>query len=665
MKKPNPSISWDFIGRFPSQDTVDALRNTLTVLFPFGLLFYFGQPVAAVGIGTGTLLICLTDLPGSRWEKMIGALVSIFVFALVSTAVALAINHQLVLTMLLTVLGFMLVFVSAMGPRMTAIGAMGLVLATFTIGLRPSNALQYGLYVSLGGAWYYLVSLIQVWLFPYRQLQRALAKARRHTIALMKLRASGYDEHVSLSGFNAGNIRLYLKLNSDHEMIRRLLLGDRFAAKSKGMKAKKLLREASLLIDLYEQVSAVHYDYGSLRLKLSGSGALELIRDSILQQAELLAGRKVNGPIFDQQIDELTTVMERSPEMKELLVGMTLNLRATANLVSDLNSDSPSPEIGFKQFGKFLTQKPIEPRQLFVHLNPRSSIFRFALRMAILMLVTVGLIGLLPKESYGQWLPLTLIIVCRPSFALTLKRNVERLSGTLIGLCVGWGLIAINLGNSILLFIAVVSLFVFFAFLLVRYTVSAMAITVTVVLCLSIYHGNPTQILSERLLFTVAGCFIGIAASFVLPVKHAQVLKSAMLKAVAGNNAYLSAVTNPNATSTAAKLARKQAFLGLSAFNEALYQMENEPKWKRRPTANLRQIELLCFQLNGLIAAIPSKQSLSTGYDTIVSSLNEAVLHLEHIAPTLIFTTDVNKSTFATLDLASVSERLKICIANL
>ncbi|MFD2146066.1 hypothetical protein [Mucilaginibacter antarcticus] len=62
-----------------SENTADALRNTLTVLLPL-LLLYSKLPQMAVGMSVGALLISLTDLPGNRRAKTRSALQCISIF---------------------------------------------------------------------------------------------------------------------------------------------------------------------------------------------------------------------------------------------------------------------------------------------------------------------------------------------------------------------------------------------------------------------------------------------------------------------------------------------------------------------------------------------------------------------------------------------------------
>jgi uncharacterized membrane protein YccC len=654
---------------FNNQELVDAFRNTITVVIPITLFFFLGMPSAALGIGTGALLICLTDLPGSRLEKTLGAMTSIPTFCLVAMITALCVHTLIALPVVALVLSFILILFASLGQRMGAIGTMGLGIVAFTIGHHPVHPIEYGLYIGAGGLWYFLVSLSQAWLFPYHSLKRALAKTRKDTAALMRLRAIGYDPEASLSGFNSKNIKLHLKLTNDHELVRRLLLGDRFGATFLDIQTKILLKQSILLIDLFEQVSALHYDYQGIRKSLNGSGMLNLIKQTIELTADRLEGYSCDSD-YKKLIYELENTQIGPEGSKKLFNDILANLKQTGKLVFSLEDKTDlDSRMQAEKFPVFLTEGNFSFKKVRAHLTYQSQLFRFALRMSILMFVVVLLIGFLPKGSYGYWLPITLIVISRPSYGMTMKRNIERVIGTLLGLILGWVLLELNLGAAWQLGVAVLAIFIFFSFLLVRYWVSAMGITLAVVLCLSLYHGHTEQILSERLLFTILGCVIGLIATFLFPVRHAFNLKTAVTNAISTNRNYLASVLEQNRALIDVKLARKTSYLALSALNEAITLASKEPKWKRQNLKALKQVELLCFQVNALTAALPLGSLAGQAVlaepqkSSVITNLDQALEMLSSLYHGEIFELRALERLDGPLDLENVSAKLKAILS--
>lgn len=643
-----------------SQHVADALRNTVTIVIPFAVFFALGHPAAAIAMGTGTLLISPTDLPGNRSDKFTSAWVALVVFMLTSIIMSFALSYFLLLALCICSLTFAFSIMGVFGPRMASIGVMGTILATFTIGLRPADPWHYAFYITLGGIWYFLVSTIQVWIFPYYPLQRSILKCKKYTAELMRLRARGYDATASLSGFNTENIRLHVKLTNEHELIRRLLLGDRWAEKNRDTKSRQLLHQSLVLIDLYEKVSAIHYDYTQLRELLRDGGALPKINGAINRLATIVAGKSTDFLSVNRYVSELESLVGVN-DQGQLLSKLIANLKEAVSLIESLDRPAlQGEELLLGTFRSFLPTSSFSVQTLKSHLHLKSPVFRFALRISLLVLTAIVLIHLLPKEGYGYWLPLTLIIVSRPSYGMTRKRNWERFFGTLIGLALSWILIKASLPQSAQLGIAVVFLFVFFSFFFVRYWVSALSITVAVVLCLSLYHGNVEQLFLQRLAFTSLGCVFGIMATFLFPIWHSTKLGTLVDQSIAANLSYLLAVKEMAMSNlNQMRLARKQAYLVLSTLNEAVNLSGSEPFWKRKNLSGIKQVELLCFQLNALIGAY-SLAKVQGNDDYVEAELNEIIANLR-VCSRMSLDNDVAMidKPLVQLHLRTVSLRLK------
>lgn len=657
--------------RLNNQDIVDALRNTLTVITPIAVLYYLEFASAAFGIGTGALLICLTDLPGNRSNKLFSAWSSILTFFLIATITAFSNSNKIALPLVAGVLTFLLVMMASFGQRMAAIGSMGLAVVAFTIGLQPANPLEYGIFIVAGGLWYFMVSLALAWLFPYHSLERALSKTRKDTAKMMRLRALGYDANASLTGFNANNIKLHLKLTASHELVRQLLLGDKFNIGFEKATPKRLLKQSIILIDLYEQVSALHYDYISMRKQLQSTGALEFIKRAIEITADRLDGANCNKVEFDDLILKIENIALQSQQNNQLITGILLNLKETGILAFALDDKQElETKMEVDQFSAFLTEGNLSIDKLKSQLNFGSQLYRFALRMSFLMTAVIFLIGYLPNGSYGYWLPITIIVISRPSYGMTMKRNKERIIGTFAGLILGWCILQVNINETVQISLAVLFLFVFFSFLLLRYWVSAMGITLAVVLLLSVYNGFPEQILAERLLFTILGCILGLVATFLFPVRHMLNLKTSVQNAVVTNRDYLFAVLNSIDDSIIdVKLARKRSYLSLSALSETISIVKKEPRWKRKEYRTLKQIELLCFQLNALTAALPLSEFNTKGEQQkalmfdVIEDLDKGLENFSKFHHGNLFAIKSLEKISGELTLANVASKLKAILS--
>jgi len=600
---------------FKSEHTVDALRNTLAVILPIIIFYYIKWPTMAIGVGIGALMICMTDLPGNRTDKFRAAWISLLIFGIVAIVTAWSTSVPLLMILTVVLITFLLTMSAVMGQRMAAIGLMGIILATFTIGLKPKDPLLYGNYIFWGGVWYYIISLLQISIFPYRSLRRAIAQTELETAALLRLRAQGYNPEVSLSGFNQKNMRLHLKLANNHELMRQLLLSDRRAMRHLNTNGRVFLEKSINLIDLYEQVSAVHYDYPYLRQQFASTEVLPLMEQTITILAGLLA--KTNN-IQDGEFEKLrTSLTEQVNHLSAAQVALLQQILANVDEIYALISAIHHPNIethldeSTERYRDFLTLAPAQANTISHHFKLGSPIFRFSLRLSALCLVALLLITWFSDEHYSYWLLLTMVIVSRPSYGQTIKRNGERLVGTAIGLVLGW-LATTYLAVPWQLSVAVIGLFGFFAFNRIAYSVSVICITIAVILCLYIYEGNLWQLVSDRVLFTMLGVLLCLAATFLFPIWNAPRLTQIMAEVVKANQYYFEAVVKlqPHDLDSIhqTRLARKASHQQLSALSEAIQAAQKEPFHKKLNWQLIKRIQLINYQFNVLTATFAGMQ---------------------------------------------------------
>ena len=604
---------------FTSEHTVDALRNTLSVIIPIVFFYKVGWPTTGISVGIGALMICMTDLPGNRSDKLRTAWISVLVFTFVAMLTAWSTASPTLMITLVVLITFLLTMGAVMGQRMAGIGLMGIILATFTIGLKPKDPLLYGNYIFWGGVWYYLISLVQISVFPYRSLRRAIAQAEKETAALLRLRANGYNPKISLSGFNQRNMRLHLKLANSHELIRQLLLSDRKAIQQLNLKTAVFLEKSINLIDLYEQVSAVHYDYPYLRKQFENTGVLPFIQQSIELLAKLLI--KPKHQLTINQWEDLRKALAYKAEIleeskKHLLKQILANIDEIHALITSIHQPHAYLDESTERYRDFLTLTPVQAKSIKNHFSLRSPIFRFALRLSALSLVAMLLITWLTKEHYSYWLLLTMVIVSRPSYGQTIKRNAERVVGTALGLLIGWSL-SQYAAIPVQLLASVLGLFGFFAFNRIIYSVSAVCITVAVILCLNVYDGNLWKLVSDRAVFTILGVLLCLGATFVFPIWNAPRLSFLMTEVIEANLQYFLTVVKlkPNDPDTIhqTRLARKLSHQQLSALSEAVYAAQNEPLKRKLNWPLIKRIQLFSYQFNVLTAAFAGLQKQGGG----------------------------------------------------
>ena len=634
----------------------DALRNTLAIVLPVILLFYNGREQAAIGVGLGALLISLTDLPGNRGDKLKSAITSIIIFFLTALVISWCLGNLALTAAALFLLTFGLSMLAIFGSRMGLTGMMAIILCTFVIGLHPKAPFQFSVYLFAGGTWYYLVSMIQIMIWPYRSLHHAIFECLGSTAALLRSKTRSYDPAVPLDDCYQEMIALHIKVSEKQELMRNLLLSDKAAMKPTNPKGRRLLNVALNVIDLYEQVTAIHYDYAFVRETLNGSGALkqvitliEILADELqfLSGTFLTPGKKaaeshwlVEFEYGKKELQKLA-IMEGGATA-DILFKVIKNMEDIAGHLLEIRTHRPAMQgpgmraLESSQYKHFLSPSIFNPASFKKHFSLGSPIFRFALRLSVLCFLTYLLTQLLPFQKYSYWMLLTIVIVVRPRFGLTKKRNIERLTGTMLGVIAGVLLLTVFKQSYVLLTLSSFFLLGFFIFNRIKYVVSVMCITAMVILCLSIYNGHADHIIVERIFCTLIGCAIAYSAAYLFPVweiSQLNTLKSNMLKA---NLDYLKSVGlelwGMASDVTESKLARKNAYLKLAKFSEGLQYMLMEPHLRKTDVSRVNAIEHLSYRINALIASLslaerqaPQPDSVAV-YEQVLGNLSDCLI---------------------------------------
>lgn len=605
----------------------DALRNTLIIVAPILLFFHLDNEQAALGMGVGALLISLTDMPGNRMHKFKTAFLSISVFfctALIFTSLLSERGYTAVAFLVVT---FLLSMLAIFGGRAGLTGTMAIILSTFLLGLHSDKPLVLSVYIFLGACWFYLISLIQISIWPYRSLDHAVFECMTSTADFLRVKAKCYDVDEPLEEAYQQTIALHIKVSQKQDQVRNLLLSDSGAMKLHHQKGERMLRTAIRIIELYEQVTAIHYDYAEIRSKLLPAGALPHIVKLInLLAADLdkvskvfLLPRKLRDQDasiekFNLLKDELQAIAARVAERQSLILMRILkNLEEIAADIREIRTDAPLDHTFTDQVSEmpaykaFLPVQPLKLGEILKHFSFKSPVFRFSLRLAFSFFIAYLLTLIFPSEKYSYWILLTIVIVARPKFGITWKRNVERLTGTLCGLIIGLLLLLVIKSVVVLLVLSAVFLLGFFAFNRLNYITSVACITPAVVICLSLYQGHTSHIFSERLYYTIAGCAIAFGGVYLFPVWERSQLKGLVTDAIHANQIYLGKVLDGRSgkgQGNALKLARKNAHTQLALLSESLQYMLLEPGRKKINIQSAYEVQSLVFRINSIITSI-------------------------------------------------------------
>jgi uncharacterized membrane protein YccC len=234
----------------------------------------------------------------------------------------------------------------------------------------------------------------------------------------------------------------------------------------------------------------------------------------------------------------------------------------------------------------------------------QSTALRHTLRMTIVCAIDVVVMHLI-HVNHGFWLPMTSIILLQPFSAGTVRKSVQRVTGTIAG-----GILAAILAATIptplimLGIVTVLSALTVAAFA-IDYAVYCLFLTPTFVL-LSLPHARDWQYALIRIFTTLAGALIAVLAMRLLWPERAEVeLGQLMRRSAAAAANYLQAMLDfwnfdSSVRSEAERKllapARRACGLASNDSEEAVDRVLQEPSFGRRDDAETRlRTEALTF----------------------------------------------------------------------
>ncbi|WP_164122234.1 FUSC family protein [Sphingobacterium sp. xlx-130] len=617
---------------FGKEFAKDALRNILVILLPSILLFYTIGLHAAIAFAVGVILSSLTDLPGNRQDKTMTAIWCTPLFALTAFSTAAALHYlSWSILPILAVWGFICTMLIVLGPRWGVIGNLTLIVISFTIGLKPLDPLSFSLYFTLGTLSFFTVSLIQAYVSPYRSLKYAMKEGFEQMAILLEVKIKCYDEKTPLEQVYRELSLLHIKISEQLESIRSLLLREKTLISSCQNSELIWLNKIYRLIDLYELLMGIDTDYETIREKLKHSEALPIIRHILLllsDEIRVLEKSRNSSHILDNEkqitadIFKLEQIqMKTDLESRSLVNPILIHIKHILSIVQQIQKSTVVQDPTWVSTAAYKNFVPSTHKGQVIakHIKTKSPVFIYAIRMATLLILS-GLVGYtLPEYRYASWIILTIILVARPSYANTQKRNYQRIVGSLIGIAASL-LITLVIHDSLsVLLIAAITLYGFFLFNKPNYLICVIFITIAAILSLHLYEGNIGDLLSSRLAFTLLGSIFAIIGCFAFPVNHRSAMKNLSDTLIDNYQNYYHKLRSRLCENTVdfqeLRLVRKHAQTSLAQLYDNLDQFQKEPRYKKQDWSDIASFQTLAYRINALLVGVSVSITKSIAYE--------------------------------------------------
>jgi uncharacterized membrane protein YccC len=500
-----------------------ALRNTVGVIAPLIVGYALGMPRGGLAMASGALNVSYSD--GSdpyrqRAKRMLASTVWCSIAVLLGGLTA---HSNALAIVMATLWAFSAGMLVALGSTAADVGVIStVVLLVYSAQpLTPYQALQAAGLALCGGL---LQIALSVALWPVRryeperralatlyfELARVATRPAEATAAPPATREIA-QAHEALSGL-ATDMSLsavrYRSLLSQAERIR-LSLSTLARLRS------RLARE-----------NAFHPAIATLdQYRANAANLLSTMANSLLSGKEinLEVDRLVLGVALGAQLGRTQSEAPQNfanaalRDVKFQADALDGQLRAAIDLTRN------ATPAGAAEFEKREASQPLWLRftsrvaTLRANLNLRSAAFRHAIRLTISIALGDALGRMLhPYRAY--WIPMTIVLVLKPEFAVTFSRGVLRIAGTLLGLLLATALfhfLPIHTATEIVL----IGLFTFFARWIgpANYGIFGVAISALIVMLISITGVAPKELIAARGINTMIGGAFALAAYAVWP----------------------------------------------------------------------------------------------------------------------------------------------------
>lgn len=593
---------------FYSQYFADGLRITFGTVIPALIFSWLGNLQVGITISLGAMAVGLSDTPGPLTHRRNGMLMCTAV-VLVSALITNAINGlPTVLTLVIIALSFLFSMFAVYGARASTVGMMGMlimVLNTDDIGNTPLEVLTHISYILLGCIWYLLWSLSLHQVRPYRQAQQELAESIQNVADYIRIKARFYDIKSDTEKNYRDLIELQIIVSQHQDNVRDQLFRSKKIIRDTTKIGRLLILIFTDIVDLFEQSMATHYDYDAIRERFGPTGVLQHFHVTIRRIGNELehlayqinANRRPKALYhFRNDLERIRAAIDNAEKthgintlpLKKILINIRNLAQRIGNIYDYFDRESKN---SFKRdemdLSRFIEHKAIDFKQLRENLTLKSTLFRHAVRMAVVMGIGYALSLAINVGTHSYWILLTIMVILKPGFSLTKQRNFQRLIGTIIG-GVGGALILMLVQDETSLFILLL-LFMVATYSLIRvnYIVSVMFMTPYILILFGFLDMNTLSVLRERIIDTLIGSGLAFFSSYiVLPSWESTQVRGTMRKLLIANYHYiaqaLKIIAGNPLSITDYKLARKEVYITTANMGSAFQRMITEPRNKQR-----------------------------------------------------------------------------------
>jgi uncharacterized membrane protein (TIGR01666 family) len=619
-----------------SYNVTEGLRITAGIALPSFIMSYFGLLTTGVVISVGALCVAVTDNPGPIHHRSNGMLVCNILIFFTAIVVGFAFHSAIILGIVLFIFCFLFSMLGVYGTRESSIGLAALLITVLSL-QHPKqgwNIVLNAYYILSGGTWYMCFSLLLYRLRPYKLIQQLLGDYVHVTADYLRARAGFYNKDVEYDDAYNQVLQKQANVQEVQNSVSELLFKTRAIVEETTPKGRRLVMIYLDVTDIFERVMTSYQPYHILHDYFDDTAILEQCKTLLLKLADELdeTGVAIKSGVPFNENNELAGQVKKlknayndlrlktiNPENLEGFVSMGRIVEGIEDLSERINilhqHTGYHPRVKKRSvqkipYNKLIDHKAIEPGLFFDNLNFNSNIFRHSLRVSFAVIIGY-IISLLLNTGHSYWILLTIIVILKPAYSLTKKRNKDRLIGTVCGALIGVVIIFLIKNNIALLILMIILMAGCYIFLRTNYFISVLFMTPYLLIFFHLlYPEDFKTLLADRIIDTAIGSAIAFITSiFFIPAWEHTTIKTYMVKMLENNSHYYKVVATGffNGKSIVfdqLHLARKNAFVSLANLSDAFTRMLSEPRRHKKGAEKVHRFVVLNHMLTSHIATL-------------------------------------------------------------
>lgn len=547
-----------------------ALRTAAGVAVVIGFALWLASPAVAASSAFGAFAAGAATFQRSWRPRPVLATAAGTGLAVSTFLGYLAASHLVLFVALLAVWAFMAGMAWALGPTsgMVAAFTVSVMLVVVTLPTSVLSALEHAALVAVGG----LVQAALIMLFPIRRWGRqrdaladAFAAEADYARRLRQEPLAPFDPEPLMTARSAAVVTARQARRRPGE-----LHGNRALA-------ERIRPVLASLADPTVGAAADGPERDRARQVLAVSATvLDAVARAIRHGKPVKLPAEVDDVLSAPDPDaELTGAARRSANRLVSLLAAAVE-RADGSGPAESTASThllrPSPR----------ELLPQALRTLRRQMRGDSPVFRHAVRLSAVAPAGYLLGSVLPL-GHGYWAPMTSVMVMRPDFTQTYERGVGRFVGTLVGVAVATGVTqAAHPGTYTCAALAVLSVGLMYLLLRTGYMVAQACVAAYVVFLLDMVGTELGQTVRDRVLLTLLGGLLAMAAYAVFPAWETPRLRDRLSEWLEATAGYAAAVMEGYAEPGRPRArAVRQALLDTraagAAWDQAVFRADAEP----------------------------------------------------------------------------------------